>query len=48
MANAELRRRPNESCLRLSDGREGLIEIGRYLTEISAVGCAGKPKETRI
>ena len=38
MSNAELRRRLNESCLRLSDGRESLIEIGRYLTEVPAFG----------
>ena len=36
MSNAKLRRRLDESCLRLSNGRESLIEIGRHLTEISA------------
>src|SRR6476660_7849771 len=38
MANAELRRRPNQVCLHVSDGSEGLIEIGWYLAEISAFG----------
>ena len=36
MDNAELSRGLNQSCLRLQDGRESLIEIGRYLAEISA------------
>ena len=38
MGDAELRRRLNEGCLRLPDGRESLIEIGRDLTEITAFG----------
>ena len=34
MDHAELRRRLNESGLRLPDGSERLVEIGRHLTEI--------------
>src|SRR5262249_45551326 len=36
MDNAELRRRLNESGLRLADGRESLIEIGWHLSKVSA------------
>ena len=44
MSNAKLRRRLDESCLRLSDGRESLIEIGRHLTEIPAFRLRRQPQ----
>jgi len=44
MDHAQLRRRLNQGCLRRSDGREGLIEIGRHLTEISAFGLLRQPQ----
>ena len=37
MDNAELSRTLDQVCLRLEDGRKGLIEIGRHLAEISAL-----------
>ena len=44
MSNAKLRGRLDESCLRLSDGRESLIEIGRHLAEISAFRLRQQPQ----
>src|SRR5260370_27714530 len=38
MGNVQFCRRLNQSCLRLSDGRESLIEIRWHLAEISAFG----------
>src|SRR5580704_8021924 len=44
MSNAKLGRRLDESCLRFSNGRKGLIEIGRHLTEISAFRLRRQPQ----
>ena len=49
MEDTQLSRALDQRRLRLADGGEGLIEIGRHLAEVPAVqGSAGKPRETRI